>query len=189
MSNLQSPPGPADDDTMTLDPESLDEEGFPIAPYSEVVSGLFQASTELSPLQLFTHGFDAVFDLSGRDRGDDLADETYVVHAIDDVPWISEPESIHRLGAQVAELVRSGKKVVVNCMSGLNRSGLLVARALIELGHAPLEAVELVRRARGPHALSNRQFMRFLVVDCTPRMLAKRRRADPLNGSGSCSSS
>lgn len=121
--------------------------------------------------------FDAVFDLCGLDRGDGLADETYVVHPIDDVPWISEPEAIHQLGVQVAALVRDGKKVAVNCMSGLNRSGLLVARALIELGHAPLEAVELVRKARGPHALSNRQFMRFLLIDCTPEMLARREAA------------
>ena len=99
-------------------------------------------------------------------------DETYVVHPIDDVPWISDPSAIHELGTRVAEHLRRGDRVVINCMSGLNRSGLLVGRALVGLGYPPIEAVELVRKARGPHALSNRQFVRFLLIDCTPRRLA-----------------
>jgi protein-tyrosine phosphatase len=64
--------------------------------------------------------------------------------------------------------------VVVNCSAGLNRSGLLVGRSLIELGYTPAEAVELVRQARGPHALSNVAFAKFLLVDCTARALAAR---------------
>ena len=100
-----------------------------------------------------------------------MVDETYVVHPIDDVPWIEDLGAIHERGIQVAEHVRAGDKVLVNCMSGLNRSGLLVGRALVALGYLPLEAAELIRRARGPHALSNREFTRFLLIECTPRKL------------------
>ena len=159
---------------MTNDSAELafDENGYPTDPFAEVVGGLFQADTTYSPMQLFHQGFDAVFDLCGLDRGDGVVDETYIVHPIDDVPWISDPSAIHELGIRVAELVRAGDKVVVNCMSGLNRSGLLVGRALVALGYSPTEAVELIRRARGPHALSNRQFTRFLLIDCTPRRMA-----------------
>ena len=53
-------------------------------------------------------------------------------------------------------------------MSGVNRSGLLVGRALVALGYTPEEAIEAVRRARGPMALSNQHFVRFLLVECTP---------------------
>jgi hypothetical protein len=60
-------------------------------------------------------------------------------------------------------------------MSGVNRSGLLVGRALVALGYAPGEAIGAVRAARGPMALNNRHFVRFLLVDCTPRALARRR--------------
>ena len=63
----------------------------------------------------------------------------------------------------------------MNCLSGVNRSGLIVGRALVELGHTPEEAIEAVRRVRGSMALSNHQFVRFLLVDCTPRALARRR--------------
>jgi protein-tyrosine phosphatase len=155
-----------------IDDVPFDDCGYPTEPYSEVVPGLFQADTTLSPIQLFDQGFDAVFDLCGIDRGDGVADQTYIVYPIDDVPWIEEPDAIHELGNRVAELVRTDHRVVVNCMSGMNRSGLLVGRTLVALGHQPIEAVELIRRARGPHALSNREFTRFLLIDCTPRKLA-----------------
>ena len=135
---------------------------------------MFQASAWLSPEELFDTGFDVVFDLCGRDRSEGVIDDRYVCHLIDDVPYLDDPQAIHDLGERVAEFVRSGKTVAVNCLSGLNRSGMLVARALIALGHSPTEAVELVRTARGPHALSNKHFMRFLVVDCVPKRLAGR---------------
>jgi hypothetical protein len=152
----------------------FDEYGYPIESVTEIVPGLFQADSTCSPHELFAQGFDAVFDLSGIDRvGTEFGG--YVVHAIDDVPWLSDPAAIDDLAGQVAKLVGSGSRVAVNCMSGLNRSGLLVARTLIELGLTAPDAIELVRRARGPHALSNRAFVRYLLIDCSPRGLARRR--------------
>jgi len=127
----------------------FDENGYPTDPYTEVVPGLFQADTTYSPLQLFELGFGAVFDLCGIDRGDGVTDQTYVVHPIDDVPWISDPAAIDSLALQVSGFVHAGSNVAVNCMSGLNRSGLLVGRTLIELGHTPDEAVQLVRAGGG----------------------------------------
>jgi len=156
----------------------FDDDGYPVEPYAEVVPGLFQADTGLSPIQLFDLGFDAVFDLCGIDRGDGVTDQLYVVHPIDDVPWISDPGAIDELGLRIAGLLRAGKRVAVNCMAGLNRSGLLVGRAVIALGYPPVQAVELVRRARGPHALSNPQFAKWLLIDCTPRAIAARHRGD-----------
>lgn len=144
----------------------FDDDGYSLLPYDEVVPGLFQADSSWLPPQLFALGFDAVFDLCGYDRSEGCEGLAYVFYPIDDVPWIQDPQAIHDLGRSVAVLVRSCERVVVNCMSGLNRSGLLVGRALIELGHTPREAVELVRAARGEHALSNREFARFLLVEC-----------------------
>ena len=88
-----------------IDDVPFDDCGYPTEPYSEVVPGLFQADTTFSPIQLFNQGFDAVFDLCGIDRGDGVADQTYIVYPIDDVPWIEEPDAIHELGNRVAELV------------------------------------------------------------------------------------
>jgi hypothetical protein len=154
--------------------ESLVEGSYPTEPYSEVIPGLVQASAAHSPADMLSM-FDVLIDVGGRDRWAGDADPRYSFHPLDDVPFIADAEMIHTVGERIASLVREGKHVAVNCLSGVNRSGLLVGRALVELGYAPEEAIEAVRRARGPMALSNKHFVRFLLVDCTPRALARRR--------------
>lgn len=143
----------------------FDEYGFPLNGVDEVVPGLYQADTTYTPLELFELGFDAIFDLCGWNRRDGVEDRPYVFFQIDDVPWIDDPDVIDDLAVSIAALVRGGKQVVVNCAAGRNRSGLLVGRALIELGSSGREAIELVRAARGPHALSNHEFARWLLID------------------------
>jgi protein-tyrosine phosphatase len=133
--------------------------------YDEVVPGLFQADTTYTPRELFDRGFDAVFDLCGWDRGAEVRDRLYVFFQIDDVPWIRDPEAIDELGDAVAAHVLAGARIVVDCAAGRNRSGLLVGRTLIALGHPAPEAIRLVRAARGPHALSNREFARWLLIE------------------------
>src|SRR5438552_18821757 len=116
----------------TLGDMALDELGLPVAPYDEVVPGLFQASSALSPVELLDRErFDAMFDLCGVDRSTGVEGDAYTFHAIDDVPWFDDAQAIDELGTDAARLVLSGKRVVVACMSGLNRSGLLVARCLV----------------------------------------------------------
>ena len=151
--------------------EQMQDDWFdcPINPLDEVMPGLWQASSELDPPELFAQGFDAIFDLCGWPRGDGVAGRPYTFYLIDDVPWIPDPSAIDALGEQVAARVRAGERVVVNCAAGLNRSGLLVGRALIALGYTPVEAIALVRRARGPYALSNHRFATWLLRECSPR--------------------
>jgi hypothetical protein len=156
-----------------MEPEDVVTYDYPVEPYSEVVPGLSQASAAHSPAEMLSM-FDFLFDVGGRDRWEGEPDSRYSFHPLDDVPFIVDAEMIHEVGERIASLVREGKHVAVNCMSGVNRSGLLVARALVELGFTPEEAIEAVRDARGPMALSNQHFVRFLLVDCTPRALARR---------------
>jgi protein-tyrosine phosphatase len=118
--------------------------------------------------------FDVLIDVGGRDRWVGDPDPRYAFHPIDDVPHIVDEEMIHAVGERIASLVREGKHVAVNCLGGMNRSGLLIGRALVELGYTPEEAIGAVRRARGPMALGNPRFARFL-LECTPRVLARRR--------------
>jgi hypothetical protein len=147
---------------------------YPDESYTEVAPGLTQASAAHSPAEMLSM-FDVLIDVGGRDRWESEADPRYSFHPLDDVPFIADAEMIHTVGERIASLVREGKHVAVNCLSGVNRSGLLIARALVELGSTPGEAIEAVRSARGPMALSNQHFVRFLLVDCTPRALARRR--------------
>jgi hypothetical protein len=157
-----------------MEQEILDGGGYPVEPYTEVIPGLTQASAAHPPAEMLEM-FDVLIDVGGRDRWKGDPDPRYSFHPLDDVPFIVDAEMIHSVGERIASLVGDGKHVAVNCLSGVNRSGLLIARALVELGSTPEEAIEAVRTSRGPMALSNEHFVRFLLVDCTPRALARRR--------------
>lgn len=69
-----------------------------------------------------------------------------------------------KAAGKVAGWIDSGLKVLVTCYSGLNRSGLVIALALCNcsLKLSPDEAVTLIRKNRGPDALSNSAFVKFL---------------------------
>jgi hypothetical protein len=157
-----------------MEPESVVTYEYPAEPYSEVIPGLSAASAAHSPADMLAM-FDVLIDVGGRDRWDGEPDPRYRFHPLDDVPYIVDAEMIHTVGERIASLVEEGKHVAVSCLSGVNRSGLLVGRALVELGYTPEEAIEAVRSARGPMALSNQHFVRFLLLECTPRALARRR--------------
>jgi hypothetical protein len=157
-----------------MERESVVTYEYPAEPYSEVIPGLSAASAAHSPAEMLSM-FDVLVDVGGRDRWDGNPDPRYSFHPLDDVPFIADTEMIHTVGERIALLVREENHVAVNCLSGVNRSGLLVGRALAELGYTPEEAIAAVRSARGPMALSNQHFVRFLLVDCTPRALARRR--------------
>jgi len=77
------------------------------------------------------------------------------------------------VGRFVARLVEDGKRVLVHCTQGLNRSGLVVACALTYLGHEPADAIDLVRRKRGVDdgfgALGNEAFVDWLLGEATLR--------------------
>jgi hypothetical protein len=157
-----------------MEPGAVVEGYYPDEPYSEVIPGLFQANAARSPAEMLSM-FDVLIDVGGRDRWAGDPDPRYHFHPLEDVPHIPDPEMIHAVGELIAALVGEGKHVAVNCLGGVNRSGLLIGRALVELGYTPEEAIEAVRTARGPMALSNPRFVRFLMVDCAPRALARRR--------------
>lgn len=80
-----------------------------------------------------------------------------------------EMELAVKAAGRVIQWLKAGKSVLVTCHMGLNRSGLICALALCKgpAGMKPGEAVRTVRAARGPDALRNRDFLRFLSDFCT----------------------
>ncbi|MEZ0091777.1 hypothetical protein [Streptacidiphilus sp. EB129] len=52
----------------------------------------------------------------------------------------------------------------MRCASGYNRSGLVVAQTLIELGQDPATAIALIRQRRSPWALNNQTFEHDLAI-------------------------
>jgi protein-tyrosine phosphatase len=87
-----------------------------------------------------------------------------VIHApFDDAERLTSDEVRTAFDAArvVAHEHRRGRRVLVTCAQGRNRSGLVVALALRCLGRKPREAVSLVRRAR-LNALTNTTFVNII---------------------------
>jgi protein-tyrosine phosphatase len=62
-------------------------------------------------------------------------------------------------------------KTLVHCQAGLNRSGLIAARALMLRGtHTAAEAIELLRAKRSPVVLCNAAFERYLLALDEPKV-------------------
>lgn len=58
---------------------------------------------------------------------------------------------------------KQGKKVLIRCQAGWNRSGLITALVLIREGMKAQDAINLIRTKRSPHALCNTTFTQFLL--------------------------
>jgi hypothetical protein len=55
-----------------------------------------------------------------------------------------------------------GKRVLIRCQAGWNRSGLITALVLMLDGIPANEAIDLIRKQRSEHALCNPDFVKFL---------------------------
>lgn len=58
---------------------------------------------------------------------------------------------------------KSGKKVLIRCQAGLNRSGIVMALVLIRDGYEPADAIQLMRDKRSRFVLCNRHFEQYLL--------------------------
>lgn len=75
-------------------------------------------------------------------------------HGLEDETWV-------RIRSAVDEVVkrwRDGQKVLIRCQAGYNRSGMMMAFALMRLGINADESVQRMRRIRGRHVLINHVF-------------------------------
>ncbi len=127
----------------------------------EVIAGLYQGGFPESAGDL--QGYDAIVNLSGG---------SYPIEAIgESVPvldWhipdgeMSDGATVRAIAKYVCALVLSNKRVLVHCGAGINRSGLVTARVLMELGMRPQAAIEKVRAAK-PDALQNSHFVAWLM--------------------------
>ncbi|WP_329930518.1 protein-tyrosine phosphatase family protein [Streptomyces sp. SP17BM10] len=87
----------------------------------------------------------------------------HVVRAVpDDVLSAAQLRAVQDAVALTAEAVRRGRRTLVRCRSGYNRSGLAVAGALTLLGHDTGRAIGLIRERRSPWALNNPVFVEYL---------------------------
>jgi protein-tyrosine phosphatase len=67
-----------------------------------------------------------------------------------------------RLAEAACEAMDQGRRVLVRCYHGYNRSGLVVAHALVRRGHSAEQAIRLIRSRRSAWALHNDLFVDYL---------------------------
>ncbi|MFJ4688826.1 protein phosphatase [Streptomyces sp. NPDC091377] len=72
-----------------------------------------------------------------------------------------------RLAQATSDALEAGRTVLVRCFAGYNRSGLVVAQALLHQGHSPDQAIRLIRTRRSPWALHNDLFVEYLRTGLT----------------------
>ena len=82
--------------------------------------------------------------------------------------WNDKPPSEYEkavageAGRATAGWIRRGKRVLVTCRQGRNRSGWVTGIALIELGVPAKKAIAAIRHVRGDDALDNAGFVEAL---------------------------
>lgn len=138
-----------------------------VDPWNEVVPGLFQGGHDVRSQSrtacVVADEFDLVVSMTTREGyGPAEGVEHHVARMADAGVDGAVAARVDELASVVAEALAGGRRVLVRCSGGLNRSGLVVASTLVRLGHAPDDAIALVRRARGPWALTNPAFVSHL---------------------------
>jgi hypothetical protein len=138
-----------------------------LEPWNEVAPGLFQGGHDVRSQSrtacVVTDEFDLVVSLTTREGyGPDEGIEHHVARMADAGVDAGIAARVDELAGLTTEAVGAGRRVLVRCSGGLNRSGLVVGATLVRLGHAPDDAIALVRRARGPWALTNPGFVSYL---------------------------
>ncbi|MFB9461919.1 protein-tyrosine phosphatase family protein [Streptomyces cinereospinus] len=138
-------------------------------PWNEIVPGLWMGGHEFAgrPGRLEPAVVRDEFDLvqtllrlpgHGPDPGVD-----HQVWPIPDGPLDgTQLAGVIRLAEAACEALEGGRRVLVRCYHGYNRSGLVVAHALVRRGRTAEAAIRLIRARRSPWALHNQLFVEYL---------------------------
>ncbi|MET8748415.1 protein phosphatase [Streptomyces sp. NPDC004728] len=143
----------------------------PQAPWNEIRPRLWMGGHfwvdprgELQPA-VVRGEFDLVISLFTRPGHGPGVGVEHLICEIPDKPLTgAQIQSVQQLARTAAVAVRSGRTVLVRCHSGYNRSGLVVAQALMEFGENTTTAIDLVRQKRSPWALNNQTFEQYLTT-------------------------
>ncbi|WP_216893933.1 protein-tyrosine phosphatase family protein [Nocardia alni] len=144
---------------------------FAETPWNEIVPGLFMGghhrrdeSGDVVPV-VVTDEFDVVISLySQAGHGPGPGVQHHIAHMPDDPLTSDQLGEVSRLADIARAAVSDGKRVLVRCHAGYNRSGLITAQTLHRLGYSIDDAIFLVRYRRSKYALNNSIFVDYLTT-------------------------
>lgn len=141
---------------------------FEVLDADEVAPNIFQASIPTRGTLLRDHGFDVVvLCASSYQPPASEFPGVHVIHAPneDEQDWPPPKfrlQEAMRAAKEVAALVKQGKRALITCQAGLNRSGLVSALVIhLIYGWSGERCVRQVQKRR-EDALFNRQFVAIL---------------------------
>ncbi|WP_151770813.1 protein-tyrosine phosphatase family protein [Streptomyces abyssomicinicus] len=143
----------------------------PDKPWNEITPGLWMGghfwadrTGEVHPA-VAGEEFDLVISLFTREGHGPHQAAQHLITELPDGPLTADQiHSVQELARAAAHALRDGRTVLVRCHSGYNRSGLVIAQTLVELGHTPDTAISLIRQRRSPRALNNETFEQYLTT-------------------------
>jgi len=71
-------------------------------------------------------------------------------------------DSLHEMADWAHAKWKAGKKVLIRCQAGLNRSGIIMALVLMKEGFTPEQAITVIREKRSEWALYNTSYVNYL---------------------------
>ncbi|KUL30323.1 protein-tyrosine phosphatase family protein [Streptomyces regalis] len=141
----------------------------PDSPWSEIVPGLwmggheFRGSSGQLEFAVVQDEFDLVQTLLRLPgHGPDPGVEHHVWPIPDGPLDGTQLAGVIRLAEAACEALDKGRRVLVRCYHGYNRSGLVIAHALVRRSHSTEQAIRLIRSRRSPWALHNELFVDYL---------------------------
>ncbi|MER7741475.1 dual specificity protein phosphatase family protein [Streptomyces sp. NPDC096538] len=150
----------------------------PDSPWDEIVPGLWMGGHQVrGPAgQLESVVVDRQFDLVQTllrlpGHGPDAGVEHHVWPIPDGPLDGTQLAGVIRLAEAACEALDAGRTVLVRCFHGYNRSGLVVAHALMRRGRTAEAAILLIRSRRSSWALHNDLFVDYLRAGLTTARL------------------
>ena len=143
----------------------------PAHPWSEIVPNLWMGGHERTDHEGFIvpvvveREFDVVYSLHrdpGHGPSTGVADHYLAIP--DGLLTAEQLREVYGFASAATLSWHSGRKVLIRCRSGLNRSGLVIAQVLVNNGSPVEEAVELIRTRRSHRAFNNQSFVDYLTT-------------------------
>ena len=146
---------------------------FPL--WSEILPGLWLGGTDdddtietgvdtYKPRMITKDDFDTVVTLySWAQPVDWLVEEVRYGFYDSDISHI-DFAAVERAADFAYQAWKSGKRVLIRCQAGINRSSLVMADVLMKDKYKAREAIDLMREKRSKAVLLNRHFVDYLVM-------------------------
>jgi hypothetical protein len=146
---------------------------FPL--WSEILPGLWLGGTDdndtietgvdtYKPRMITKDDFDTVITLySWAQPVDWLVEEVRYGFYDSEISHI-DFAAVERAADFAYQAWKSGKRVLIRCQAGINRSSLVMAHVLMKDKYKAREAIDLMREKRSKAVLLNRHFVDYLVM-------------------------